>query len=171
MDENATTTIDTVTGTTVPVAETPAEAPEVDSHADAADTDETPGTDDSSDMFPRKVVEKLRKESATLRDRVKAAEDRLSAMQRQAVAWQITAAGMRPEAVFAVAQLDDLLAGDGTVDAAKVSRAMAAARQTLGISQRPAPRPGHGELNSGATGMKDHMPGPGFAAAFGPREK
>lgn len=171
MDEKS-TTIDTDTGTTVPVAEKSAETPEVDdSHTDAADTDETPSSDDSSDMFPRKVVEKLRKESAALRDRAKTAEDRLSAMQRKAVARQITAAGMRPEAVFAVTQLDDLLADDGTVDAAKVSGAMAAARQTLGISQRPAPRPGHGELNSGATGMKEHTPGPGFAAAFGPRDK
>lgn len=131
---------------------------------------DAPTESEPGDVFPREVVEKLRKESASYRDRAKTAEDRLSAMQRQSVARQITAAGMHPEAVWAVAQLDDLLADDGTIDAAKVSRAMATARQTLGIQQRRV-FPGMGELNSGATGFRDYTPGPGFASAFGPREK
>jgi hypothetical protein len=78
---------------------------------------------------------------------------------------------MRPAAVWATAKLDDLLADDGTVDADKVARAMAGARQALGITHRRAPYPGMGEMNSGATARRDHAPGPGFAAAFDPRPK
>jgi hypothetical protein len=167
--QNTTETVDTGTETTVPDAEMPAEAPAVDNQADSADTDETAASDDSSDTFPRSVVEKLRRESAGLRDRAKNAEDRLAATQRQLVDRQITAAGMRPEAVYAVAGLDDLLAADGTVDAAAVTRAMAAARQTLGITQRPVARPGQGELNSG-TGPREKRKS-GWLTAFGPREE
>lgn len=152
-------------------AETPADAPDGDNQPDALDTTETSAVDDSGDTFPREVVEKLRKESASYRDRAKTAEDRLSAMQRQSVDRQITTAGLKPAAVWAVTQLENLLADDGTVDAAKVSQAMATARQTLGITQRRAPFAGQGELNSGATGPKEYTPKPGFAAAFGPREK
>lgn len=135
----------------------------------AAQVEDTDGAAD--DVFPREVVEKLRRESAGYRDRAKAAEGRLTAMQCQSVDAQITAAGMRPAAVWATAQLDELLADNGAVDAGKVSAAMAAAREALGIGRHRPPHPGQGELNSGATGAAQHAPGPGFAAAFGPRRK
>ncbi|MGY4713025.1 hypothetical protein ACXDF8_26335 [Mycolicibacterium sp. CBM1] len=170
MDETTTGPVDTDTDTTIPAAETPTQTSEIDNQGEPSDADETPDADEASDVFPRSVVEKLRRESAGLRDRVKTAEDRLSAMQRQAIGRQITAAGMRPEAVFAVAQLDDLLADDGTVDTTKVSSAMAAARETLGIDRRRHARPGMGELNPGH-GVRDRKRAPGFEAAFGPRQE
>lgn len=137
------------------------------------DDDGTGAEDDGADgeVFPRKVVEKLRRESATLRDRAKTAEDRLSAMQRQSVERQITSAQMRPEAVWAVAKLDELVADDGSVDADAVTQAMARAKRTLGIGGRRAPGLEIGGLSSGATGAKDYTPGPGFAAAFRPRPR
>lgn len=123
--------------------------------------------DEPGDVFPREVVEKLRRESASYRDRAKSAEDRLSAMQRQSVERQITDARIRLEAVWAVVKLDELIADDGTVDKVAVARAMATARQTLGIDRRGAPHAEASELHSGATAKKDHTPGPGFEAAFG----
>lgn len=174
MDDTA--TVDTDTHATIPAPEAPAQPPDVDNLAETADTDETPDSDEPGDVFPRSVVEKLRRESAGLRDRAKAAEDqlaeradRLAAVQRQSVDRQISAAGMRPAAVWAVATLDDVLADDGTVDTDKVAAAMAAARQTLGIERRRAYI--RGGLHSGAAAPRDYTPGPGFAAAFGPRDK
>jgi len=168
VSDNPTTT--EVAEGTVAAAETAQTSRQPSTKGSTPDATETAATDDPGDVFPRSVVEKLRKESAGLRDRAKNAEDRLSAMQRQVAAQQITAAGMRPEAVWAVAQLGDLLADDGTVDPDQVARAMATARQTLGIEQRRAPFPGQGELNSGARSGPPESPA-GWTAAFGPREK
>jgi hypothetical protein len=138
---------------------------------DAAATDTEP-TDTSPDMFPRGVVEGLRKESAAYRERAKVAEGRVSALQRSAVAQQVTNAGMRPAAVWAVAELDDLLSDDGTVDTEKVKQAMATARESLGAAGGPRRRKEVGELFSGAgPGRQDYTPGPGFASAFGPRSR
>lgn len=157
-------------------------APDPDAAAPGADglgDDDTEG-----DTFPRKVVEKLRRESADHRGRAKAAEDqvtelqervqaaetRVAAMQRQTVESRIKAAGMRPSAVWAVSKLDDVLAEDGSVDMAAVDRAMKTARSTLGIPQKRAGFPGEGELNSGATARREYRPGPSFVDSFRPRK-
>ncbi|MGQ9349726.1 hypothetical protein [Mycolicibacterium gilvum] len=134
----------------------------------AADGDEDQDQADG-DTFPRKVVEKLRKQNASLRDRARTAEAAMTAMQQRAADEAIKAAGLRPAAVWAVAALDDVTAQNGTVDAAKLNAAMTAAREQLGVGQprRSAPRPGAGsELRSGA-GVPQQKPR-GFAAAFGP---
>ncbi|MDM2029854.1 hypothetical protein PP300_11175, partial [Mycobacteroides abscessus] len=118
---------------------------------------------DDGDMFPRKVVEKLRRESADHRGRANTAEEQLTAMQaraeaaegqvlalqRRSVEQQIVNAGMRPAAVWAVSQLDELLADDGTVDTSEVQRAMATAKKTLGIQQRRNPAGVRDGMNSG----------------------
>lgn len=139
-----------------------------DDDAPAADDDEDRAADDG-DASPRQL-KKLRKENATLRDRAKAAEATVTALQQQAADKAITAAGLRPRAVWAVAELGDVLADDGTVDAAKLSAAISTAKAELGVAppKRTPPRPGAGKgLQSGA-GVPQQKPA-GFAAAFGPR--
>ncbi|MGB3483613.1 MAG: hypothetical protein WBB07_15545 [Mycobacterium sp.] len=147
-------------------------APDADV-VDQADDD----LDGTGDTFPRKVVEKLRKESADHRGRAKAAEDRaqaaenrVAAMQRQTAEARITAAGMRPSAVWAVSKLDDVLAEDGSVDMAAVDRAMKTARSTLGIPQKGRARLGLDGLHSGATAPGSHRGGPSFVDSFRPRK-
>lgn len=146
--------------------------------ADDADTDGDAGEqlDDTADVFPRAVVEKLRKQSAGLRDRARTAEGRaeqaetrLAAAQRQLIGRQAAAAGVKPAAVFAVAPLDELLADDGTVDTAAVTRAMATASTTLGAGPRRNPV-GRGSFLSGATGTNIEPPPKSFTEAFRPRE-
>lgn len=134
--------------------------------ADTLDTAETATTDadtgdvddqDHGDSFPRDYVERLRKENAAYRDRAKAAETTVSALQRQTAEQKITAAGMKPEAVWAVTKLGDVLDDQGAVDGTKLAAAMQAARDTLGIGQQlqqrrqrvPGPNTG-GALKSGS---------------------
>lgn len=150
---------------------------------DADDADQ--GDDGTGDLFPRRVVEKLRRESAghrerataaeeqvaALQDRAQAAETRVAAMQRQTVEGRVKRAGMRPSAVWAVANLDDMLADDGSVDMAAVDQAMRTARSTLGIEQRRVPYSVDGERFSGAgTGREEDRPMPSFVDSFRPRK-
>lgn len=157
-------------------AEPANEAPEPDELTDESEYN------GAAETFPRGVVERLRRKSAGYRERAQAAEqqlaalqgaeERLAALQRKTVESQITAAGMRPAAVFAVAELDDLLAADGTVDTDKLVAAMASARDTLGIEQAPRrQRRTLDTLTSGASGQQSGMPGPSFSTAFGPRPR
>lgn len=130
--------------------------------ADAAD-------DELADTFPRSVVQKLRKEAADHRERTRDVESRLAAVQRQSVEQRITAAGMRPAAVWAVTQLDDLLAADGSIDTGKLAAAMAAARSTLGISTGRRTFAPDGDLLSGAGNGRQSIstkPRDSFATAF-----
>jgi hypothetical protein len=63
-----------------------------------------------------------------------------------------------------------MLGDDGTVDTAAVARAMATARQTLGITRRRNPAGSGSGLKSGASTGEPSQP-VGFAAAFGPRNQ
>ncbi len=148
----------------------PTEASSIDD-VEKADSVEVPADVDPTDTFPRSAVEKLRRESAGYRDRANNAEDRLTALQRQLVEQQVIAAGMRPAAVFAVAQLGDLLADDGTIDTGKLTAAMSTAKETFGIKEAPRRNIFGGELVSGTTGRQTSLSGPSFASAFGPRNK
>ncbi|OBI46978.1 hypothetical protein [Mycobacterium colombiense] len=56
-------------------------------------------------------------------------------LQRGQLETAITAAGVKPAAVFAVAELKDLLTEDGMPDEAKITAAVKAARDQLGITR------------------------------------
>jgi hypothetical protein len=58
---------------------------------------------------------------------------RVQALQRQQIEGLINQAGVKPAAVWAVAELGTLVGEDGTVDAAAVSAAIDNARTQLGI--------------------------------------
>lgn len=91
----------------------------------------------------------------------------LEALRRAEVDRLVTDAKVKPAAVWAVGtELGNLLAEDGTVDPAKVSAAVAAAREALGISPIPAAAPAHLQ---GRVGVPVPMTaGQGWANAFAP---
>lgn len=102
------------------------------------DTEVDEDQDDAGDGPGREAAKYRRRlrEAETERDQLAAQVD---ALQRAEVERHAAAAELKPAALWSAGtQLADLLADDGTVDAAKVSTAIGAAREQLGI---PAPPP------------------------------
>lgn len=58
----------------------------------------------------------------------------VEALQRAHIEAALTKSGVKPDAVFAVAELADLVAEDGTIDADKLAAAVDAARAKFGIT-------------------------------------
>lgn len=141
--------------------------------AGAADNDDE-HLDDAAEMFPRKVVEKLRKQNTSLRERAKTAEATVAHLQRQAADKAITAAGLKPAAVWAVAELADVLDNQGGLDDRKLAAAVKKAGEQLGVQPpkpKTPPRPGVGALRSGTGGPHSDGRPSGFAAAFAPQNR
>ncbi|KUI00925.1 hypothetical protein AU189_11460 [Mycolicibacterium acapulense] len=136
---------------------------------DDADGDEL---DENADTFPRKVVEKLRRQNTNLRDRAKAAEATVAHLQRQAADQAIKAAGLKPAAVWAVTKLGDVLDGQGGVDSKKLAAAMSTARDQLGVTApaKRIPKPGTGGALRSGSGVPQEKPR-GFTDAFAPRDR
>lgn len=120
--------------------ETPAEAPdqpfpatagkEPDTSVEQPEDDETgTGTGEAA-----KYRRRLREAEAQL----KTVTEHLHAVQRQQVEAQLATVGVKPDAVFAVTGLADLLAEDGSLDADKITAAVETARETFGIPKKPA---------------------------------
>jgi len=158
---------------TAPAADHPTE-PVNEQQQDAQPQDGGEHLDDNAaDHFPRHVVEKLRKENAGYRDRAKVAEQTIATMQRQHVEQAAIAAGLKPAALWAVTQLDDLLADNGAPDAGKIAAAVKTARDQLGIDQQrraAPPRPGAGAPLRSGSGAPQQVRNP-WSAAFKPAEK
>lgn len=152
------TTTDTTTGSdttdsadTSTVEPQPAVTPENESVD--TETPETPeasaeaGTDVDVDQDDVEDQDAGRgnKEAARYRRRLRAAEaerdqlaERVTALQRAEVDRLAAGADLRPAALWASgAELADLLTADGTVSAARVSAAIATAREQLGIPNPP----------------------------------
>ncbi len=138
--------------------------PDATSENSEADDDEHQGADGDA---PSGLVKKLRKENASLRDRAKAAEATVEALQRQTAEQQIRAAGLKPAAVWAVAKLGDVLNDQGAIDTGKLGAAMTTAREQLGIQRRIPPRPGEGGSLRSGSGVPQEKPR-GFVDAFRP---
>jgi hypothetical protein len=166
-----TTTTDTTTDTatvepqpavadeTTPVDTEGAETPEADPAPDTTEAqagDVSEDQDDADDDGasggdgPGREAAKYRRR---LRD-VEAERDALKAtvesLQRAEADRLATADGLKPAALWSSAELGDLLGDDGTVDAARVSAAIATAREQLGIAPPPPPR-GNVVKKEGAT--------------------
>lgn len=94
---------------------------------DDASTDDT--GEDSGNAEAARWRRKLR-ETETERD---ALAQQLEAVQRQQVEGLL--GGVKPQAVWAVAELSELLAEDGTIDTGKVTAAVEAAREKFGITK------------------------------------
>ena len=105
-------------------------------------------------------------EAKKYRLRLREAETKLANMQRTQIDSAVTAAGIRPAAVWATAKLEDLIGDDGVPDPEKIKSAVATAKETLGITDnRPKP-PARG-LTSGATVPRE--PHNSWKEAFSPR--
>lgn len=118
----------------------------------AAETDEAATVDTATPETPETGVEdqdddtggKGNKEAARYRRRLRETEQERDTLKATVVALQraevdrlATANGLKPAALWSSAELGDLLSDDGAVDAEKVSAAIAAAREQLGIPNPP----------------------------------
>jgi hypothetical protein len=121
--------LDTVDTPAVPNTVTEADTPDTVEGTDPspAETDES---DDNTGREAAKWRKKLRGAEAERDDLA----TRLEAVQRQQIEKILVAAHVKPPAVWAVAELGDLLADDGTIDAAAVEVAITAAREQFGIT-------------------------------------
>jgi hypothetical protein len=91
----------------------------------------------------------------------------VAALQRAQTAQAITAHGIKPDAVWAVTELGDLLDDTGIPDPRKIADAVALARDQLGIVTRA---PSADRLKSGASQPAAPSPS-GWQRAFGPRPR
>jgi len=112
--------------------------------------DEVEDQQESSNAEAAKYRRKLRETEGQLEQ----ARTQLEALQRQHVESLLAATGVRPDAVWAVADLVDLVAEDGTVSAEAVAAAVETARQKFGIAP----------ISKGV-----HVPGAGKAPSGPPR--
>lgn len=139
--------------------DTPDPAEVVDETAtDAVEDDGKPGREAA--RYRRQL-----REAETERDGLRT---QLDALRRAEVDRLVTDAKVRPAAVWAAGtELASLLAEDGTVDAAKVTAAVAATREALGIAPLPVAPSAHGQGNVGvAVGSGAEK---GWQDAFAPR--
>lgn len=132
-----------------------------DTQAPVEDTTETP-FEDSGETVEDGIVEDDagNAEAARWRRKLRDAEgerdalaQRLEAVQRQSVEGLLTASGVKAQAVFAVAELADLLGEDGSIDTDKVGQAVEAAREKFGIA-----KPTKGNLIPGVGHQPSQMP-------------
>jgi hypothetical protein len=113
------------------------------------------------------------REAAKYRTRLREVESerdtlvgRVEALQRSQLEQHITAAGLKPQAVWANGTaVADLVGDDGQPDPVKIKAAVQAARDELGIAAKPSPR-GTAGLHSGAMGPQ--QPPNRFVDAFKP---
>ena len=128
------------------MAETPEPVPET---ADS-ESAEQPVADDA-DTVPGREAAKWRKQLREVEAERDSLVGKVEALQRAQVDARITALGLKAAAVWASgAQLSDLVGDDGTPDQEKITAAVAAAREQLGIDDRRPKIPARG-LTSGAT--------------------
>lgn len=105
-----------------------ADTPEPEA-AEAADAvEDTPAEPDKEAAKFRRKLRETEKERDTLAARVEA-------LQRAQAETLLTASGVKPQAVWAVAELGDVLAEDGTIDTDKLDKAVATAREKFGIAK------------------------------------
>lgn len=153
--------------------------------ADAATAapEDTDATDDTApaenvgenDVPAEEAGNPANKEAAKWRTKFRDAEQQVTdltetveRLQRLHVDAAITAAGVKPAAVHAVTNLADLLAEDGTPDAAKIAAAVRAARDQLGIPYPTTDGMRQTGMRSG-TGFSPPRKD-GWSSAFGPRD-
>lgn len=143
---------------------------QVDEHADdATEVEPQPDNDteqDSSNAEAAKWRKRLRETEAE-RDELR---EQVEALQRQQVEAIVTAAGLKPAAVWKVAELDALLGDDGAVSAEAVTQAVEQARDELGVQplgKGGAPVPGVGSRPE----HQPQTPDQAFREAFAPKRR
>lgn len=131
MSDTTTETVETVDTPEVPVDppnDDTTEAGQQQAGPDDAEQETEP--EESGNAEAAKYRRRLRDTETQLAE----ANQRIEALQRQQVDALIEAAGVKPAAVWTVAQLDTLLTEEGTVSVEAVTAAIDEARNTLGIT-------------------------------------
>ncbi|MHA7652957.1 hypothetical protein ACX9NE_25330 [Mycobacterium sp. ML4] len=131
------------------------EAQEPDADADAVQDGDADEDDDAADGSGREAAKYRRRlrEAEAQRDELAA---RVESLQRAEVERLATAGRLQPAALWASGvELADLLTDDGTVNASKVSAAIEASREQLGI---PAPPVGPRVLKEGRSSGRPPKP-------------
>lgn len=139
--------------------------PEPDEHA----TQDEPGGNDDGTGDDRQAA-KLRKRAQVAEGERDQLRDQLAALQRQQVDQQVTAAGIKPAAIWAAGtELAELLADDGTINAEAVTAAIERAHAELGVTpvgRGGAPIPGAAERPTAFPQDAAQQ----FAKAFAPKK-
>lgn len=125
---------------------------------EADTTDAAPTDDAATDTEHTETEPKASREAARYRRQLREAQGeleslkgQLEALRRAEVGRIVEAAKLKPEAVWAAGtDLANLLAEDGTVDAAKVAEAIKVTREVFGINPLPPAPPAWGQGNVGS---------------------
>lgn len=139
------------------------QVPDVEDAPDQAATgDDNPGREAARYRRQLRETEAERDGLLTQLDALRRAEvDRLVADQTRT---------LKPAALWAAGtELGQLLAEDGTVDAARVAEAIKAASDTLGIATRLPVAPSSAGQGNVGEAVYSGQPGNGWQAAFGPK--
>lgn len=162
------------TPTSTDAAENPSAGTDTPEQAENGSQPETDGSGDD-DAEPRGRSAQYRKraqdaEARAVEVEAQAAEHvaTIERLQRLHVEQVVTAAGVKPGAVFAVTELADLLGEDGLPDPAKIEAAIDLARDQLGVRRYEHPVQRQLGMRSGAAGHPQPKKD-GWAAAFSRR--
>lgn len=155
--------------------ETPTAGTDTPGEPESGAEGETDGSGDDS-AEPRGRAAGYRKRAQDAEARVAEVEAQvaehvatIARLQRLHVDRAITETGLKPAAVYAVAQLADLLGDDGLPDQSKLEAAVKAAKVQLGAAPPPMPFRREMGMRSGATGHPQPKKD-GWAAAFARRD-
>ena len=137
---------------------------QIDMAVDPA-VEDRPPEEQPEDTVADKPMAKLRKRAQAAYAERDVLAGQLASLQRQQVESLI--GDVKPEAIWTVTDLPDLLGQDGTVDAEKVLAAVDVARERLGIT-----KPAKGTYVPQIGSQPAVMPNPnGWAQAFAPKRR
>lgn len=117
------------------MSDTVNESPEAVESDDSAEPADTEHQDDAESMNAEAA--KWRRRLRDTQAELESATAQLDRVQRQQVEYLLTRTGVKPDAVFAVTGLSDLLDEDGGIDAEKLAAAVATASDRFGIVKPP----------------------------------
>jgi hypothetical protein len=144
-------------------------AAENDVPAEGVDADAGDGETKGRAAQYRRRAQEAETRAAELEEQITGHTATIERLQRLHVDRAISDTGLKPAAVYAVAQLADLLGDDGLPDQSKLEAAVQAAKEQLGAAPPSPPLRREMGMRSGAAGH----PRPkrdGWAGAFAPRE-
>lgn len=102
------------------------------------DAEQSDTTEQDSDTVSTSAeAARYRRKLRDAEKQLQSVTEQLNAVQKQHAENMLADLGVKPDAIWAVAELADLLAEDGSIDADKLAQAVAAARERFGIPPTP----------------------------------
>ncbi|MGD9620073.1 MAG: hypothetical protein AB7G47_09745 [Mycolicibacterium sp.] len=143
------------------------EAPEVEVQDEQPDPDEDANPNHEAAKWRHKYRDEQTAHKTT-QEALTAATTKVEALQRQQVEAMLSAAHVKPAAVWAITELGQLLSEDGTVNVEAVQEAVGRARETLGIQPL-----GKGTFIANLGNRPDRLPAASnpWRDAFAPKAK